>query len=443
MKLSSFGRMSAGLIATVALITTAVAMAGSRWFSIGAGLLFLLTAGIAWFAADRPRALVSHEPKPVEFAEGEEPGGDVSPAAAPQAAEYAPAGDVATSSRSGGCDCPPIVASRISSAEAEATDERVRAVALELGAYSTLTELVRSQLVGVISDTAKAACALVERVQSIDGGVDSILAAINKSAEVSAALVSLSKDTAFTECLEIGNVTAQDSAENAAEMRSGLAGTERLFRFIDEIKEVAEQTNILALNASIEAARAGEAGRSFAVVAREVRKLSTRSTELAKRIQGDVEDVFASLQNHFTESRRRADESRKTSQATIAQEIANLTEHLSRLVETQDRTVRDVAHQGEDVAGLVIGLLASLQFQDVTRQQIDHVVGSTLAIDRHNEALRAYLLGTGDARDVPQIQPILEAMFAAYVMDNQRAVHDSTLGVVSGMTSGGPLVELF
>jgi methyl-accepting chemotaxis protein len=108
--------------------------------------------------------------------------------------------------------------------------------------------------------------------------------------------------------------TMTQDVQNTAVLIEGLASQGRdIGKVLDVIRAIAEQTNLLALNAAIEAARAGEAGRGFAVVADEVRALAHRTAQSTQ----EIEKMVAGIQNGTGEAVQSMQQSNQRTQNTL------------------------------------------------------------------------------------------------------------------------------
>jgi len=295
------------------------------------------------------------------------------------------------------------------------TSEKVSSTGEQINGAVNQTTMAVQQVATTVQELANGAQETAKNVQEVSSAVDNIGRRIEELAQNADTVEKLSTEArslteegqevvnelnrGFNETQSVTNtvVSAMDQLER-------LAG--EIGRIVETITAISSQTNLLALNAAIEAARAGEAGRGFAVVADEVRKLAEESNQSAQRIADFIDQIrnqvvktaegvknSVSVVNRQIEIGSRVTETFAriaNGNSKIVDAIEDITRGITSLVEESKRisnSIQNVAAIAEENAASAEETSAASQEISAAMEEINANVNTLLSLARDMEAL--------------------------------------------------------
>jgi len=202
--------------------------------------------------------------------------------------------------------------------------------------------------------------------------------------------------------------------------------TEQLDGMAKEVRDIADNINLLSLNAAIEAARAGEHGRGFAVVADEVRRLAQTSSDAGNRISKTTESITTSISSTLVIAEKSGDsysDSINASEGYIDKVLNDIESTLNTF-----KGQADALSQGnEQIQTEIYSVITALQFQDRVTQMLEHaeynlgdinaMLGSHKSIDLKDRNAELVIAAN-----------VVESMAQRYTMPEELENHNSVTG---------------
>ncbi len=199
-------------------------------------------------------------------------------------------------------------------------------------------------------------------------------------------------------------------SQSAEQVKVLGASSDKIGEIIEVIDEIADQTNLLALNAAIEAARAGEQGRGFAVVADEVRKLAERTSKATKEISLMIHQIQTDT-HHAVDSMAKGTEE-VTAGITLAERAGSM--------------LKNIVDNAQSVSDMVAQIASASEEQSNTSQQISQNVVSISTVTQESASGTQQIAQTSE--DLNRLTENLQNLIATFKVDDQNKEKDNLVG---------------